>query len=78
MCNLKKHKQEHEDPLADCIGEKKPEYPAFAITIGLCSLKIAYKRSKEHSEVLITHREVPNAVAYAIDQFSKVLEGIDR
>lgn len=20
MCNLKKHKQEHEDPLGDCIG----------------------------------------------------------
>ena len=76
MCNLKKHKQEHEDPLGDCLVEKKPDYPVFSISIGSCSFRVAYKKSKQDSELMITHdAEESNATTlkYSLEIFQNLL-----
>lgn len=64
--------------MGDCLGEKKPEYPIFSINVGMCTFKIIYKKSKEHSEVLITYKEIEGSSRYNFDSFAKIIYGIHR
>jgi len=49
MCNLKKHKLEHEDPEGNpnSSNNSNPINPSFNINIDQCKFKILYKSTKE-------------------------------
>jgi hypothetical protein len=69
MCNLKKHKQEHEDPMGDCLGEKRYDNHSFSIELGNCRIKTSFKKGKDHSETLITYKDISGAIVYPLNYF---------